>query len=358
MTVSITELDYDLEMEPYIIGEDQQKNFGKILSIVYSTRFIHDFVGDPGTGKSHMVKQIAKQYARMKTKERMRNPDWKSDPHCPIYYVTVDEEMTKTSLLAGKSFEKGDLKLVRACVGEAMYKGGCAIVDEYTHGMPNIQLNFNSVGDNESMTSIGDLTIMAHEDFRLLTSHNRTSSPRNSAIVTSTGSRMVCWPFDYPEALTETKIAKSILIDQIGKSNVKCPDAVLKYLVDWTREIRRETGNHLPVSARNVAAMGCLLSLEPRDTSKLTIDTKYDNAGTGTEPFRKKVAERIMFAPIQTDADLHHPQVNQFLLFLTQFGEEEFREVVKQCSMFYLDIEGITGSIAKTYRAIIENSII
>jgi MoxR-like ATPase len=339
----VTRLKVDNAKKPYVIGADMRNYFAKILSFVMSTRVPCDLIGDPGTGKTHLGREVAMQYARAND--------------VPAFYCQVDEEMMKASLIAGKAYENGSLVTYRAAVGEAMVTGGIVFVDELTHGMAGIQLVFNSIGDEESRTSIGDMMLEAHPKFRLMFGHNMTTSPGNSPLKTSFASRLMAWPFSYPEAKTEALIAKTLAAKHLGKDQVTIPDSAFAYITSWARDVRKETGNLIPISARNVGAIGMLLSLTERDTSADLLP-KFSQAGTSAEPLRRKVASRIFFKQAQSSADLHHREVDELLKFISQIGEDQFIQAILQGSMYYLDLENVNRTTAQNWREYMKTTII
>src|SRR6266571_302883 len=96
MTIIVTELKYVKTAKPMVLGADMRQYFAEIFTFIKSTRIPCDFVGDPGTGKTHLGRELAMQYART--------------IGCPAYYLTIDEEMMKASVIAGKAYSNGELK--------------------------------------------------------------------------------------------------------------------------------------------------------------------------------------------------------------------------------------------------------
>src|SRR6266496_5150369 len=124
MATVITALDVDKRVNPYVIVKDMEKYFQEILSYVFSTRDPNDLVGPPGSGKTHIGKEVAMQYARLKG--------------CKAYWTQVDEETMRSTLFAGHRFDSGSLVPFKAVVGQAMEEGSIVFVDEFTHGMPSV----------------------------------------------------------------------------------------------------------------------------------------------------------------------------------------------------------------------------
>src|SRR6266581_756515 len=316
--------------KPYILGKDMKELFHEIMQVVEQTTLTHYFLGPPGSGKSHMMKQILLERSRKTGK--------------PSFLTIADEDSTKGSFLQGKQIVNGSLETVDAVVAHAMQVGGSVGVDELPHGPMSVQSVFNSVIDPEGYTTIGDKRIEKHPDFRLFLGGNNKKYAGNSAHKPSLAGRVVVWPFDYPSRITEVKIAKSIAYADLGKATVdRVPDSVIMYLTGYAAHVRELTNGYLPVSARNVAAATMLLALASRDEQAQLLP-EYAQGGTAINAIRSKVAEWVYFKPVasMSTADLVSEPVNDVLAFISQIGKKRFIDKVMQCSMALIDIDGIT----------------
>lgn len=287
--------------------------------------------------------------------------------NCNAYITQVDEETMRSTLFGGLRFAAGehgglDEESFLAVCGRALQDGDIVFIDELTHGIPSIQTSFNRATDKNASLSVGDLLIQGHPRARFVFGHNRTRHSGNYGLKPSFASRLFAFEFTYPAAKTEAQIAKNIARQSLGEELAHellpgVPDGIIRMLTSWAREVRDITGNMLPVSARNVAAMVEMLALLPRKENSPLPDEW--NVGTAGEPIRRKMAERVFFTnQLESDADLHHQQVNQAMQFIADIGKDDFKQAVLGASMYYLDIEGIASSIMDRWRETMVTSII
>lgn len=337
---------------PFVIGDDQQAKFRKILRFLTATKNPIDLVGNPGTGKSHMALQLCLAYAQ--------------EHGCNAYITQVDEETMRSTLFGGLRFAAGEHggleeKSFLAVCGRALSEGDIVFVDELTQGIPSVQTSFNRATDKNSSLAIGDMLVQGHPRARFLFGHN-TTQHGNYGLKPSFASRLFAFPFDYPSPKTEAQIAYNIARQSLGDDLSrellpKVPSGIVRMLTSWAREMRAMTSNMLSISARNVAAMVEYLALLPR-----TDDTPWPdewNVGTSGEPIRRQMAERVLFTDqLESDADMHHEQVTAALQFIADVGKEEFKLGVLGASMYHLNIEGISPSIMDRWRERMETSII
>lgn len=330
---------------PYMIGDDMAAKFDRIFNFLYHTRNIIVLIGDPGTGKSHTGKELVKHYARKKD--------------CTAYYAVFNEETLPSTMLAGHRLENGTRVPYAAVIGEAMIHGGIVFADELPHAMEAVQTILNTVGDQDSRTSIGDLMLEAHEDFRLVLGGNLTKHAGNVGVVPSLASRVKAYRFDYPVPKTEAQIALNIAKLALGEDLVKrVPHGVIKYLISWARKIRSPevTNGGLPISARNVALMIEDMALAPFDENAPLPDEWND--GSGAEAIRRKIAQWVFFRDVEMDADLQHKSVTQVMHFFAGLGRQNVIDIVQESSMFNLDIAGVSPGIMNQWREVMTSSII
>ena len=231
MTNLITTLNTDAPIE--VIGHDMQGVMRDILAFMQVSGRPVDLVGPPGSGKSHVGKAVAVEYARLRGVKA---------------YATVhDTDTTKTSAIAGARMLAGSTVFVPGTVATAMEADGVCFVDEFTHSLEGVQGGYNTITDQDSRTSAGDRTFIGGKNFRLITAHNTTRYAGNQSLIPSFASRLAVWYFDYPSAETEAKIAHSIAIKDLeyntGRTKLTVPNAIIRYLTAYMREVRVEYPN-------------------------------------------------------------------------------------------------------------------
>src|SRR6516165_374110 len=331
MSVMIPEVAVNIDDKPHVIGEDQQALFEEMLAFVLATSHPINCVGAPGTGKTHMLRELGKQFVRMQNiaiREKVGEEKFKRMDKVKFFWTQINLDTMPSTLIAGHRFENGTEIPVAAVLGKALTEGHFAVADEFTHGDESIQGPVNSMVDPEGMISIGDMTYFQHWRFRLALAHNRRKSAGNVGIIPSLASRLVTWEFDYPEALTESKIARDIVRRENrreGRSEKDwhVPNGVLRFLVSWMREVRDYTGGDLPLSSRNIAAAATLLNMLPFHANADMPPEWRDTSAA--EAIRLMVANRVHFIDpnspdpkkqsIQNDNDLGKPLVNDTLQF-------------------------------------------
>ena len=335
----VTLLDTSTPLE--VIGDDMQAVMQDILNFLVVSGRPVDLVGPPGSGKSHIGKAVAIEYARL------RNTTAFSTVH--------DMDTTKTSAIAGFRMVAGSSVVVPGTVATAMQDDGVVFVDEFTHGLEGVQGGYNTITDQDSRTSAGDVTFHAGKNFRLITAHNTTRYAGNQSLIPSFASRLVTWYFEYPSASTESRIAYNIALQDIqfntGREKLIVPNAIIRYLVSYMRSIRESYPN-LGLSARNVAAAVLLLEITSRRdiVTNDQIDPYF--LGTSNEAVKRQVAERVLWKETNTltASDLREASVMLALRFVTSVGVETFRNRLKQAFMYHLDVKGGTLSTDKAMR--------
>lgn len=341
----ITKVEVDPSGTPFIIGQDMASYFMEIFEYLTVTGDFIDLVGPPGSGKSHMATELGKQYAR--------------ETGCEFLTTQADEETTRSTFWGGLRFtaDGGEDTFLAVC-GYAYEYGHIVHVDELTHSLPSVHGGFNRAADARGMLSVGDRIIKRHPRARFIFSHNETKSAGNYGLKPSTASRLVAFPFDYPAPKTEALIARQLAYDALGKENVDVPDGVIRFLVQWMRELREFTNNQLPISARNIAGMIKMMSLAQKyPVGNQPLD--WDAAGS-SESIRGKVARWVAFLntndQLEDDGDIHSPLVDQVMRYFLSFApepnksREKASDIVLRHSMHYLDIEGIAGELMRRYR--------
>jgi MoxR-like ATPase len=323
----ITQLDTTQPLT--ILGDGAKRQFIEIMSTLEMTRRPIDLVGDPGTGKSHMLNAVLREYGKLH--------------QVPAYLTVLDQEATKASIIMGHRIKNGSLEVFKSVVAEAMETGGIVGVDELTHAPTMIPLMFNTILDSGfSFTSVGDVMVRPNQSgtFRIVFAHNRAASAGNSSLPPSFASRVLVFPFDYPTIEAEATIAKKIMIDEVGQGVVTVvPDAVIRYITSYMREIRT-LAPQMPLSARNVASAGMLLVVKPKDDKAQLLDTFTQGGGT-LEASRSRIAQRIYWRKHRTVDELNSKQMMDFMQFVSQVGIDQFKSAVFSAMMFHLDVEGV-----------------
>jgi hypothetical protein len=256
----------------------------------------------------------------------------------PAYYVQLSPEQTKTSLILGLRLDQGSLVVKNGIVAECMEQGGIIVVDEATHAMQEVLLMFNSILDRTSVTAVGDKIIYANEKFRILFCANDSQYSGNIKLPQSFAQRLICFYFDYPEADDELRIVDKILEEECNMPD-KVPVEVKRYIIDLMREMRSKT---YPLSVRNAAIAVAMCNMELADTKKtfegVTVDD-YFIKGNNVESIRRAIAERIGIKNVETVGDLYSPEMERFVKFISVIGVAQFKEIILQSFMYYLDVD-------------------
>jgi len=336
----------DLTGSPKIIGDKAKLRFAELYRFVEDTHFILNFVGDPGTGKTHFGTELAKEFARRHG--------------VSAYYIVVDEDMTKDGLVGGRRFINGSETDVLAVVGLAMQEGGAVYIDELTHGLISLQSVLNTIGDNNQRTTIGDTYLTAHKEFRIFCGENRTKHAGNVGLKPSFASRVRSVEFDYPSHADESTIAKSITIDQVSrKQSDKIPASVYRYLTGYVRKVRAMTENNIPVSARNVA-MACISLLYLQQSENPAMLPEYtQESGSASVANRQRIAQFIYGLDKPRDVgDLVSAQTNELVMYVSSVGKEQFGRTVLECMMHNVDLEGQLPQKLREWHSQMSSSII
>lgn len=309
----------DISKVPELVGEEPNKLLKKCYRVLENTQWPLYITGPSGSGKSIMAFNLAKQYSE--------------DYNVPAYYVQLSPEQTKTSLILGLRLVKGSLEVVNGVVADCMEQGGIIIIDEATHSTQELLLMFNSILDRTSITSVGDKTIISDENFRIIFCANNSTYAGNIKLPQSFAQRLVGFYFDYPKFDDEIEIVKQIADDECLRE-VRVPEEVIRYIVSLMREVRTET---FPLSVRNSAIATVMLQLAQKQKIKEMLP--YFTQGSNVESIRRNIASRIFNKEIQGVDMLNSDEVNRFARYISKVGIEEFKEIVMQSFMSYLDID-------------------
>ena len=308
----------DLNNIPKLVGKSASATFKKCYSVLDNTRWPLYIVGPSGSGKSIIAMNLAKKYS--------------IENDVPAYYVQLSPEQTKTSLILGLRLVKGNLEAVNGVVAQCMEEGGIIIVDEATHSTQEILLMFNSILDRTSVTAVGDKIVSASESFRIVFCSNTSTYAGNVKLPQSFAQRLVTFYFDYPTREDEIKITKSIADDEC-LVKIDTPKEVVSYITALVREYRSET---FPLSVRNGSIATVLLSLADKKDTGLD---KYFVSGSNVESVRRNIAKRVFGQETRDVSILNGPEMGKFCKYISMVGVEEFKEIVLQSMMYYLDLE-------------------
>jgi MoxR-like ATPase len=312
----------DSSSVPNVVGIEPRKLLDKGYKIISNTNWPLYLTGPSGSGKSIIAMNMAKRYA--------------DENNVPAYYVQLSPEQTKTSLILGLRLVDGSLKAVNGVVAECMEKGGIVIIDEAAHATQEMLLMFNSILDRTSITSIGDKTVISKDTFRILFCANDSTYSGNVKLPQSFAQRLVGFYCDYPSWQDEVEIVKQVTGDECAVA-IKVPDEVIQYIVSLMREIRKEK---FPLSVRNASIATVLLELAlKKEENEVTEDDKYFTQGSNVESVRRNIANRIFNQAVNSAEQLNGPEIKRFTRYVTRVGIEEFKNIILQSFMYYLDLD-------------------
>lgn len=312
----------DFSNVPDIVGKEPMRFFNQGYKIVNRTNWPLYITGPSGSGKSIIAMNIAKKYA--------------SEHDVPAYYVQLSPEQTKTSLILGLRLKNGSLEATNGVVAECMENGGIIVIDEATHSTQEMLLMFNSILDRTSVTSIGDKTIVSKSTFRIIFCANDSKYSGNIKLPQSFAQRLVGMYCGYSSFEDEVMVVNQILEDEYD-STITVPQPVINYIVSLMRELRSDD---YPLSVRNGSIATVLLQIAPKKkASEVTTDDAYFTNGSNVESVRRIIANRIFNNKAKGVEDLNGKEMAQFTRYVTRVGIDNFRNIILQSFMYYLDID-------------------
>lgn len=366
----------DLDNPIQILGADLKPLVAKTLALLQLPGApVIAYIGPPGSGKTHVAKALAIQYALWQ-----RGNGY---PDTQAQYIVLDPETTKSGIIGGKEIQNGSLIGVQAAIAQAMTQGNIIVVDEIGHAPESVPPTMNTIGDQDSVTYAGGFTIRAHENFRIIVCSNRASKDAlNSPFAPSFATRPIAFYVGYPSIETEVTIAKKIVMKDLygnvsdasaKRLNETLPDSVIRYIGYLARVLRdggpksdkqedeakrAKIADLVPVSARNMANVLLILSILPRD-SKVDILPEWSTGNQ--EPHRRMLIERIFWADNKrqvNSTDLSHARVLEFLKFVSQVGKENFIDAVLSGVAFHMDIAGVPAQSMLRWREMAMSTVI
>lgn len=314
----------DLSKVPEIVGTESCSLLKQCYDVIRNTRWPLYIAGPSGSGKSIIAMNLAKKYAEERS--------------VPAYYVQLSPEQTKTSLILGLRLDKGSLVVKNGIVAECMEKGGIIIVDEATHTMQEVLLMFNSILDRSSVTAIGDKIVYAHPDFRIVFCANDSQYSGNVKLPQSFAQRLVCFYFDYPGPEDELQIVNKIVADECLADDV-VPEEVKKFIISLMDETRSK---EYPLSVRNAAIAVVMCNLARHEflqDNRQVIINDYFLSGSNLESLRKAIGLRINMNHLKDIEDLQSPEIERFIEFVSSIGVDNFKKIILQSFMYYLDVD-------------------
>lgn len=148
---------------------------------------------------------------------------------------------------------------------------------------------------------------------------------------------MVSFYFDYPAADDELLIVDQIVAEECKALDV-VPISAKRYIIELMREMRSNT---YPLSVRNaaIAVVLCNLELLQRSgQSWLQSDSHFANA-QNAESARRYIAKRILGTEPGSVLDLTDMRIVEFERFVSMIGVENFKAIILQSFMYYLDVD-------------------
>jgi hypothetical protein len=301
-----------------IVGAGAQALANRIRPILHGTRFPLYFVGDSGTGKTHIAEALAVEYARATGTFAAS--------------VQLTPEMTKTTLIMGFGLKNGSLVVRKGILAFLAKYGGCAVLDEATHPEGELLLMINTMMDRNGRTSVGDEMVEVHPNFRVIFCSNTTKYAGNKALPQSFAQRVLTFPFPYLTPEDEAEIAMHVAKDE-SLTPIDVPEAVVRYVTSIIRTVREGT---YPLSVRNIAGAIVLLNHLPRDQAQ----SERFGDGTSAEAIRRKVYKQVTGTDARTSRDLTNPEVEAVLDFISHVGPDQFKDTIRQATMYHLPVDG------------------
>lgn len=309
--------------------QDRMEEAKIMLALSHNSIYL---IGPSGAGKTHFGYLIGKHFSRK----------W----NVPFYYTQMSPDLSKTSLIAGMRMTTNGFEPVIAMIGKAMLEGGIVFIDEATHTFTQMLLNFNSMTERNTITSIGELTIQAHPHFRMFFASNDDSHVGNIRLPQSFGMRLHAFPFDYPSFQTEWKVAYRIAMEEHEEAQnngdinfpFEVPRSMAKYLTGYVRDVR---SMEYPLSARNIANALLRLSackhLLTTPFDPMRIDTHFQKS----QPLVENIYAYLYQQKHTSDHDLTTSDILEVIALISNIGVEVFRQKVLASVGYYLPIDGI-----------------
>jgi MoxR-like ATPase len=305
----------DIHNVDKIVGSNYIARAKEVLRLLKTSNVPIMFTGVSGAGKTVTAKNIAAVYAKKF--------------NVPAYFIQLSPDQTKTNIILGLRLINGSLQVYNGVVAEAMERGGIIIVDEATHATQSLLLMFNSLMDIDSVTSVGDKIIKAKDTFRVIFCCNDSKYSGNVKLPQSFCNRLITYNFEYPEFEEEVQIAENML----EKNNIDYNEQVLKYFVKLMTQLR---DTEIPLSVRNVYSAMLLFSVKGLDSEE---EVEVEVTGDMETKF-KKIISMITGTDVKNINKNDILNEEEFIKYIYKVGFSNINEIIKQCFMYYLDIDG------------------
>jgi len=306
------------------------------------------FIGQPGTSKTATAKAVAKRYAYLHSEY---DEEGNFIRKCTPFYFQLGPDESKTTLMIGHRLVQGNLEIVKGVLAYAasLPGGAVVVIDEVTQSTNEVILLLNAFDGRESIISIGDEAIDASK-VCIIYASNDSSNEGNIPVPPSLANRVYDIEFDYGDWQEEFEIAKAVALKESKSGIITVPDSVMKFITSYVREMRNpDTKNKkeppcaYPLSVRNIAK--AILAMNARaKAAKLNgvnghIDP-YFKTGSNKEAILKTIAKRVLNKELADVTAIGHPDVVEFIEFVSLISKDKFVQIIKRAMNVHLDIAG------------------
>lgn len=263
-------LDIDITNRDEIVGQDKTK---KYLQVAVEKNIPTLLVGETGTGKTSIIRQLAK------------------DNGVEYFRFAVTGETTTDDLVGKMGLKAGETEFEGAFLYEHAQKPVYVVIDEINMALPEVLAVFQSLLDDERKLIVPatNEVIDVHPDFRLFATMNPVqeyagTKELNKALKSRFGMTI---EVDYVKPEVEVQIVKQ-------KCNIKIEQA--NTIVDFAimaRKAKKEDQIFYTCSTRDLIQWGDLLGKLPMQTAfELTVLNKSEqDAPTLKEMYKNLVKE-------------------------------------------------------------------
>jgi len=280
-------------ISPKLIGKSYLSLKDELLNFMLRDRTAIGLVGPSGTGKTVLATEIAKDYAEAN--------------NIGAVYLQLHPEMTRTMSLGGETLEDGTVVIREKYIARACKKGLPIVVDEAAHTTEQMLLQFNSLVAEPFSFELGGEIHNVHKRTRFIFCCNPASTHLgNIPIPQSLACRLRIVSVDYPSVDEEIEIVKSFCPNT--------PHSLIKYVVSFFSKVRNE---YYPLTVRN--AVMVINSLDNIKGARSSLDSSL----------KKAIENRC-----KSEFNFTENELIEFTEeVLSFFNPDDFRRVVKECSM-------------------------